>query len=74
MTQKAFDSPDGQVIYELLQELTKADMVQVPVDSVGKIDPLAVQYNEGKRSIMCQVDALIKKNVNEIKQEKAEVK
>lgn len=72
--QKAFDSPSGKVLYEVLKKFTKPDIVQVPLDSAGRIDPLAVQYNEGKRAVMCHINALIKKNIHKSNQEKAELK
>jgi len=44
------------------------------MDSTGKIDPLAVQYNEGKRSVIVHINALINKDLSKSKQGKAEIK
>ncbi len=71
--QKCFASPSGKVLYGVLRKFIRPDEVLRPVDSMGRIDSMAVQYNEGKRAVWCHINALINKNVNEIKQKKAEV-
>ncbi len=72
--QKVFATSSGKTLYEALTRFVKPNVVQVPVDNTGRIDPLAVQYQEGKRAVMCQIDMWLKRNVNKVKQEKAEVK
>ena len=71
--QKCFVSPSGKVLYEVLKNFTKPDIAQIPLDSLGRIDPLMVQYNEGKRAVMAHIDALINKDLKEVKQKKAEL-
>lgn len=71
--QKCFDSPSGKVLYEVLKKFIKPDIIQIPTDGNGRIDPLAVQYNEGKRSVMVHINALINKDLSKEKQEKANI-
>lgn len=72
--QKCVESADGKVLHEVLRKFCKPDEVRIPMDSTGKIDPLAVQYNEGKRSVIVHINALINKDLSKSKQGKAEIK
>jgi len=71
--QKVFVTSSGQVLYKMLEKFTTYNGPP-PRDVQGRMDALAVLYNEGRRSVMMYVNDLINKNVNEIKQAKAEVK
>ena len=72
--QKCLDTDDGKVLYEVLRNFIKPDIVQIALDNIGRIDPLAVQYNEGKRSVMAHINVLINKDLSKDQQKKAEIR
>ncbi len=69
--QKCFDTPDGLTTLGGLEKFIRPDEVLLPKDSMGRIDPLQVQYNEGKRVVMAHIRAMLNKDINEIKQKEA---
>ena len=71
--QKAFDTDAGKRVRELLKEFTGYGIAKVPTDSAGRLDPYELARNEGKRAVMCHIEAMLEKNINEKKQEKAEL-
>jgi len=71
--QKTFDTDSGKRVRKLLKDFTGFGVAKVPVDESGRLDPYELARQEGKRSVMCHIEALLDKNVNEIKQESAKL-
>lgn len=72
--QKAFDTDAGKRVRKLLKKFTGYGIAKIPVDNNGRLDPYELARLEGKRSVMCHIEAMIEKDVNEEKQTKAELK
>ncbi len=71
--QKTFDADSGKRVRRLLKEFTGYGVAKIPTDSNGRLDPYELARQEGKRSVMCHIEAMLNKDVNEVKQEKAEL-
>ena len=67
--QRLFAQPDGsQVLKKLSQMCNENEPTFVDQNPTGSA------YKEGQRSIILGIRKMLEKNINEIKQEKAEVK
>jgi hypothetical protein len=73
MFQSVFAKPDGMIVLKELKKLAQSDKVIVPLDNQGRIDPLEVMRNEGKRAMIMHIEKQINKTFNEPKQERAEL-
>lgn len=69
--QKTFDTDSGKRTRKLLKKFTGYGIAKVPVDNNGRLDPYEMARLEGKRSVMCYIEAMLEKDVNESKQKKA---
>ncbi len=67
--QKVLDSSDGERVLKKLSEMCNENEPTF-VDQ----NPTGSAYKEGQRSVILGIRKMLEKNVNEIKQEKAEVK
>ncbi len=69
--QKCFDTPDGKLALKLLEKFCGPDIVRIPTDSMGRIDPLEVMLQEGKRAVMVHIRTLLNKDIHKERQEYA---
>ncbi len=70
--QKCFDSNDGKPVYEdLVKKFGQTKTVLKPVDNTGRTDPYEICRNEGKRTVICYIETMLKKNINEDRPEEA---
>ncbi len=66
--QKALDTPDGKVLLEHLSKLCKEhEPTYVDQNANGSA------YNEGQRSVILNIRAMLSKNVNKIMQKEAKL-
>ena len=71
--QEIFLNQNGKLVLKDLRKLAKLNVAEVPLDSLGRIDPYEVMRNEGKRAVLVHIEKQLDKIDNTIKQEKAKL-
>jgi len=71
--QEIFLNQNGKLVLKDLRKLAKLNVTEVPLDSLGRIDPYEVMRNEGKRAVLVHIEKQLDKIDNTIKQEKAKL-
>lgn len=69
---QVFNSEKGAAVLDNLNSLCGANVVTLPTDNAGRIDPLMKMYHEGARSVIVHIKNQLEIDLHEKKQETAE--
>ena len=64
---QTFLDPHGKRVLEHMKACTGFNIAKVPVDNLGRIDPLEVMRQEGMRSVIINIEMMLKTDPDETK-------
>ena len=71
--QGLFGSDLGKVVFGALKKFAKSDIVVIPLDDMGRTDPIEMGRNDGKRGFIVYIESMLNKTFNQKEQENAEL-
>ena len=66
-----FNDPHGKIVMEDLKKLSRVCFSTLPCDNTGKLDSHMMSYQNGQKSVLIHIYAMLKKDPNVEKQTRA---